>query len=65
MLPVVAPADASLFYNYFSASGHTGFEALNTSIVFLYASSSTEALSLFFEHGIDFTTTGQNQGPGT
>ena len=59
--PVVSPADAALFYNYFSASGHTGFEVLDGSIVFLYADSGTKALSLFLEHGIDFTTTGLSQ----
>lgn len=59
--PIVSPADASLFYNYFSASGHTGFEILDGSILFLYANSNTKALSLFVEHGIDFTTTGLSQ----
>jgi cysteine-rich repeat protein len=62
--PIVSPADASLFYNYFSASGHTGFEILDGSILFLYADSTTKALSLFVEHGIDFTTTGLSQASG-
>jgi cysteine-rich repeat protein len=61
VLPVASVADAAIFYNYFSASGHTGFEKLNTTVLFLYVNTTTEALSLFIEHGIDFTTTGQSQ----
>jgi cysteine-rich repeat protein len=61
VVPVVAAKDAAIFYNYNSASGHTGFEVFKGSIAFLYADSSTKALSLFVEHGIDFDTSGLNQ----
>jgi cysteine-rich repeat protein len=59
--PVDKAQDAALFYNYFSASGHTGFEKLKGSEVFFYRDLGTGTLSLFFEHGIDFTTSGQLQ----
>jgi cysteine-rich repeat protein len=62
--PIRNAEDAALFYNYFSASGHTGFEQLNGSEIFFYLDTTTSALSLFVEHGIDFTTTGQNQPKG-
>ncbi len=61
VLPVASASDAAIFYAYFSASGHTGFEQVDTSLMFLHANTTTQALSLFVEHGIDFTTTGQSQ----
>jgi cysteine-rich repeat protein len=55
---------AVAFYNYNSASGHTGFEKLNTSRVFFYRNTVGGALSLFFIHGIDQDSSGQSQQPG-
>jgi cysteine-rich repeat protein len=59
--PVAGAQDAALFYNYFSASGHTGFEQLGGSELFFYVDTASGALSLFVEMGIDFDTTGQSQ----
>ncbi len=47
------------FYDYRSASSHTGLEVMGESRIYLYANSATGRLSLVTTHGIDFT------GPGT
>ncbi|MGV3623932.1 MAG: DUF4215 domain-containing protein [Archangium sp.] len=47
------------FYDYRSASSHTGLEVVGESRIYLYADSATGRLSLVTTHGIDFT------GPGT
>lgn len=49
---------AASFYDYFSASSHTGFETPFESKLFLYRDTTTGALSLFFTHGIDQSTSG-------
>jgi cysteine-rich repeat protein len=49
---------ASAFYAYVSASAHTGYEALETSNLFVYRDLSTGVLSLFAIHGIDRDTSG-------
>ncbi len=53
VVPFDNPEDASIFYAYFSASGHTGFEAANTSRMYYYRDTTTELLSLFMHHHID------------
>lgn len=62
--PVVRAADAVSFYDRHSASSHTGFEQVSTSRLYLYAESSTGALSLFTHHGIDVDATGIVQPEG-
>jgi cysteine-rich repeat protein len=52
------------FYNFFSASAHTGFEQVLTSRIYFYRNSTDEVLSLIFHHGIDFDTTGISQPMG-
>jgi cysteine-rich repeat protein len=59
--PVQKTQSASAFYNYFSGSGHTGFEVLGASEMFFHRNSGTGLLSLIVEHGIDASTTGQMQ----
>ena len=49
------------FYNYSSASAHTGFEAVGASRVFLYLDRTTLALSLVVIHGVDYDSTGLDQ----
>lgn len=61
LVPVSQPGAAALFYDYFSASSHTGFEALGASRIFFYLDASTGVLSLVMHHGIDFNTSGQHQ----
>lgn len=51
--PFDNPEDAAIFYNYFSASGHTGFEAASKSRMYFYRDTSTALLSLFMHHHID------------
>jgi hypothetical protein len=59
--PVVRVASAKDFYNYTSASAHTGFEALGVSRIMLYLDKSSMSLSLVVFHGIDNNTSGQEQ----
>jgi len=59
--PVMRVASGADFYDYTSASAHTGFEALATSRIMLYLDKPTLALSLVVVHGIDSNTTGQSQ----
>lgn len=61
LVPVSQPGAGALFYDYFSASSHTGFEALGASRIFFHLDSSTGVLSLVVHHGIDFNTSGQHQ----
>eukprot|EP00662_Eupelagonemidae_sp_cell21_P049394 gene49394-14284_t len=48
------------FYDFSSASSHTGFERRNLSFIFLYRDTAdpNDDLSLFWLNGIDETTTG-------
>ena len=55
---------AASFYDYFSASSHTGFEAPWESKLFLYRDTTTGELSLFFTHNIDRDTSGIATGNG-
>jgi cysteine-rich repeat protein len=61
--PIDRTTDAALFYNYFSASSHTGYEELHSSRLFFYRDTTTGVLSLFMHHGIDFNTSMQQQPP--
>ena len=45
--------DAAVFYNYFSASSHTGFEQVSVSRIYFYVDVGTGILSLIMHHGID------------
>ncbi|MFT3765579.1 MAG: hypothetical protein QM820_08705 [Minicystis sp.] len=59
--PVQKAQSATSFYNYFSASGHTGFEQLGASELFFYRNSGNGVLSLIIEHGIDQGMNGPSQ----
>jgi cysteine-rich repeat protein len=59
--PVVRTASVEGFYNYTSASAHTGLEELGTSRIMLFLDKSNLSLSLVFFHGIDSNTSGQSQ----
>jgi PKD repeat protein len=53
-IPAVEMAlDPTTFYNYYSASAHTGFEEPYESKIFLYRDITTNDLSLFIIHDID------------
>ncbi|MDW8251331.1 MAG: hypothetical protein RMJ98_18705 [Myxococcales bacterium] len=52
------------FYNYFSASSHTGFEEVGASRVMLHRNLTTGQMSLVLHHGIDLDTSGQQQPTG-
>ena len=64
VMPVRRTPGALAFYDYTSASAHTGFEALHTSRLFLYQQTAVSGLSLFTFHGIDIDSTGQDEGDG-
>jgi cysteine-rich repeat protein len=53
--------DARIFYGNVSASAHTGYEALETSNLFLYRDLNTGLVSLFAIHGIDQNSSGLTQ----
>lgn len=59
--PVARPEPLASFYDYFSSSAHTGFEAAATSRFFLYHDASNGQLGLVTLHGIDKKTSGQEQ----
>ena len=63
--PFENPSSAFSFYNFFSASAHTGFEQVMTSRIYFYRDTGNELLSLIFHHGIDEDTTGITQPPGS
>jgi|CXWL01.1.fsa_nt_gi cysteine-rich repeat protein len=52
---------AVLFYDYRSASSHTGLEQVGESRIYLYVDSNTGRLSLVLTHGIDLDSSGQRQ----
>jgi cysteine-rich repeat protein len=60
-LPLLRSDSGAAFYDYRSASSHTGFEAVGTSRIMLYFDRSTFALSLVVFHGIDKDSTGEEQ----
>jgi cysteine-rich repeat protein len=53
VVPFDNAEDAAIFYDYFSASAHTGFEVAATSRIYFYRDVTTELLSLFVHHHID------------
>lgn len=59
--PIVRNENSSDFYDYRSASSHTGFEAVGESRIYLYVDSNTGRLSLVLTHGIDEDSSGQSQ----
>ncbi len=59
--PLVEAKTSSDFYDYFSASSHTGFEAAFESRAYLYVDANTGRLSLIVTHGIDGGTGGPQQ----
>ena len=59
--PIIRKKSSSSFYDYYSASSHTGLEQIGESRIYLYVDSSTGRLSLVLTHGIDEDTTGQSQ----
>lgn len=61
--PYELPQSGASFYNYSSASAHTGFEQLNGSAMLFYRNTTNSILSLIQVHGIDFDTTGLSQPP--
>jgi len=50
---LVRKQTAASFYNFFSASSHTGFEASGESRTYMYIDGNTGRLSLFLTHGKD------------
>lgn len=58
---LVRNKSAKSFYDYYSASSHTGLEKVGESRIYLYADSTTGTLSLVTTHGIDFDTTREVQ----
>ncbi len=63
----VAPVDRAQnfpsFYDMSSASGHTGFEALRKSQLYVYRDVTSGILTLVSQHGIDADSSGQVQPP--
>ncbi|MBL8949712.1 MAG: hypothetical protein JNK82_02975 [Myxococcaceae bacterium] len=62
---LVRAKTAVLFYDYRSASSHTGLERVGESRIYLYVDSGTGRLSLVLTHGIDFDTSGERQPMST
>jgi cysteine-rich repeat protein len=58
---IVRAQTIAQFYDYRSASSHTGLEVVNESRIYLFADSATGRLSLVLTHGIDFDGTGVRQ----
>ena len=63
--PVDRAQDFPSFYDKSSSSGHTGFEALRKSQIYVYRDVITGVLTLASEHGIDADATGQVQPPSS
>jgi cysteine-rich repeat protein len=61
VLPIVGPGSPTDFYDYRSASSHTGFEGVGAARIFLYRWSVEQAMSLVFHAGIDEDATGLTQ----
>jgi cysteine-rich repeat protein len=60
-VPMIGGGSVSKFYQYSSASAHTGFESMGTSRILFYLDRATRALSLVFFHGIDQDSSGIEQ----
>ena len=59
--PLVRAKNVASFYDFSSASSHTGFEEVGESRIYLYVDSATGRLSLVLTHGIDQDSSGQTQ----
>src|SRR3990172_6269290 len=57
-------SDASIFYQYYGASSHMGFETAFQSNMLLHRQTTTGNLSLIFTHNIDRDSSGQATGIG-
>ncbi len=55
---IIGAKTVQQFYDYRSASSHTGLEVVGESRIYLYVDSNTGRLSLVLTHGIDFDGTG-------
>ncbi|MDC0739713.1 DUF4215 domain-containing protein [Polyangium mundeleinium] len=65
VLPVTRPLPLVSFYDYGSASAHTGFEELGASKLFLYRDVTPNGLlGLVAVHGVDKNAGGEIQPPG-
>jgi hypothetical protein len=58
---VERPMSAATFYDYYSASSHTGFEHRGCSLLFLYRNLDDDELALVITHGIDDLNQPENQ----
>jgi len=63
--PLIRARTAVAFYDYRSASSHTGLEQVGESRIYLYVDSATGRLSLILTHGIDLDSSGLNQPSAT
>lgn len=64
VVPVPTPEDATSFYDYSSASSHTGFEQPHKSFIMMHRDSTTEELALIIHHNIDRDESGIATGFG-
>ncbi len=62
---LVRAKTAVVFYDYRSASSHTGLERVGESRIYLYVDSGTGRLSLVLTHGIDLDSSGERQPMST
>jgi len=62
---LVRAKTAVAFYDYRSASSHTGLERVGESRIYLYVDSGTGRLSLVLTHGIDRDSSGERQPTST
>jgi cysteine-rich repeat protein len=58
---IVRAESSVAFYDYRSASSHTGFEQVGESRIYLYVDSTSGHLALVLTHGIDFDSSKQVQ----
>ncbi len=63
--PIYRNRSAVAFYDYRSASSHTGLEQVGESRIYLYVDTDTGRLSLVLTHGIDRDGTGLRQPSAT
>ncbi len=63
--PLVRAKSAVAFYDYRSASSHTGLEQVGESRIYLYVDANTAQLSLVLTHGIDGDLGGGQQPDAT
>jgi hypothetical protein len=64
VVPVPSAETGAAFYDYSSASSHTGYEVAYTSFLMLHKDTSTEDVSLIIHHNIDFDASGDKTGFG-